>query len=52
MSVKAQMSLAEINRATKNAAQTMTGTNSSTDGATAWDEIKAARGMPTFRYNQ
>jgi hypothetical protein len=42
MSVKTEMSLGEINRANKNAAQTMTGTNSSRESESYWDSIKAA----------
>jgi hypothetical protein len=49
MSVKTQMSLAELNRQVKNQAQTLTGTNSSTEAVSYWDRVKQASGLPSFR---
>lgn len=48
-SADAAEKLDEINRATKNAAQTMTGTNASTESESYWDRVKAAQsGIPRF----
>lgn len=42
--------LAEINRQTKQSAQTLSGTNSSQDGESYWDEVrKAQSGIPRIR---
>ena len=45
----ATKSLEDLSRVTKQAAQTMSGTNSSTEAVSEWDIIKAARtGIPRF----
>jgi len=49
-SQRAEQELAEINRQVKNQAQTMTGSNSSTETPSLFDQIKAAKGgIPSFR---
>jgi hypothetical protein len=50
MSVKTQMSLAELNRQIKTSAQTMSGGNSAPDSTSEWAKIAAAKGLPSIRF--
>lgn len=51
LSLDTSMKLGESARETKRQAQTMTGTNSSRESTSEWDKIKAAKGMPSFRFH-
>jgi len=49
-SSRAEQELEELNRRNKNAAQTMTGTNSSQEAESYWDQVKQNSGnLPSFR---